>query len=72
MRKNKISVLVFCIAMTLSCSNSEKVTIVQQLPIDSTNDYYQANRAPLIPNPLIKLPIGSIEPAGWLRKKLEL
>ncbi len=31
-----------------------------------------ANRAPLVQSPLVKLPIGSIRPAGWLRTMLEL
>jgi hypothetical protein len=70
--KNKVSVLILVVAIVLSCSDSKDVTVVQQVPVSSTNNYYQGNRAPLIPNPLIKLPIGSIEPAGWLRKKLEL
>ncbi|HMJ66423.1 MAG TPA: beta-L-arabinofuranosidase domain-containing protein, partial [Candidatus Binatia bacterium] len=29
-------------------------------------------REPLLPSPLIKLPIGAIEPRGWLRHQLEL
>ena len=32
---------------------------------------YPANRAPLVPSPLIKLPIGAITPRGWLRRMLE-
>jgi len=36
------------------------------------NDHYVDNRAPLLPSPLVKLPIGAIEPRGWVRTQLEL
>lgn len=36
------------------------------------NLHYVANRAPLLPNPLIKLPIGTVQPGGWIRRMLEL
>ncbi len=45
---------------------------VVELPADGTNEHYVGNRPPLTPNPLIKLPVGAIRPAGWLRRQLEL
>ena len=36
------------------------------------NSPYQGNRDPLLPGSLIKLPVGSIRPEGWLRTQLEL
>ena len=44
----------------------------QGLPTSGANRFYAGNRAPLAPNPLIKLPIGAIRPEGWLRRQLVL
>ena len=42
------------------------------LPSEGQNGYYPGNRDPLLPNPLIKLPLGAVEPTGWLRRMLIL
>lgn len=47
-------------------------TAVDQLPLTGKNTQYVNNRAPLRQNALIKLPVGSIVPEGWLGKYLEL
>ncbi|MCG8308964.1 MAG: glycoside hydrolase family 127 protein [Cytophagales bacterium] len=61
--------------MNLSCSsverNSTDVTIVEVPKTDNQNNHYIGNRAPLQPSPLIKLPIKSIKPQGWLLEYLE-
>ncbi len=41
-------------------------------PIRGDNEFYRGNRAPLTPSPLMKLPIGAIEPRGWIREQLVL
>ena len=33
---------------------------------------YAGNRPPLVPAPMVRLPIGSIRPQGWLKKMLEI
>ncbi len=47
---------------------------VRLLPPDSAqgNAFYHGNRSPLLPSPLVKLPVGAIEPRGWLRTQLQL
>lgn len=48
------------------------VSAVARPNTETGNDHYVSNRPPLVANPLVKLPIGAIEPRGWLRRQLEL
>ncbi len=48
------------------------ISVHSKPPAIGQNAFYAGNREPLLPNPLLKLPIGSITPRGWLRTQLEL
>jgi len=69
---------VFCAAYGLAAGWAPAAELADQCevltipPTEGTNPYYVSNRPPLLPNPLIKLPIGSIRPEGWLRQQLVL
>jgi len=46
--------------------------VVKMPAVEGGNRFYIGNRAPLLESPFMKLPIGAIEPRGWLRKQLLL
>ncbi len=55
----------------LSCqSNEVQLSLVAKPNTESVNSYYISNKAPLVASPLIKLPVGSIKPEGWLNEYL--
>ena len=69
----KIGLLSYFIGICFLCSaQSNAVTTVDQLPIEGKNLNYVNNRLPLKQNVLLKLPVGSIVPQGWLGKYLDL
>jgi hypothetical protein len=61
----KHALLVMLIALSCSCGRS-RATGAER------NTFYVGNREPLLASPFIKLPVGAIEPHGWIRTQLEL
>lgn len=73
MKIKKIGLLVsFVVLWSSSHAQIGSVTGVDQLPMDSKSSNYINNRLPLKQNALIKLPVGSIVPHGWLGQYLTL
>ncbi len=57
------------------CNNPSvinEVQVVSHADLQSQNDHYLSNRQPLQPAHFIKLPLGAIQPEGWILKLLEL
>lgn len=51
---------------------AQTCTFVDRPSITAGQSNYANNRAPLLPNHFIKLPVGQIQLEGWLKKYLEL
>ncbi len=53
-------------------AGADEVSVVPHPPTESRNVHYPGYRAPLVSTPLVELPLGAVQPHGWLRKQLEL
>ncbi|MDQ6902467.1 MAG: glycoside hydrolase family 127 protein [Bacteroidota bacterium] len=64
--------------MGISCfqianaQSAVKATVIQRPSTTVSNSFYTSNQKPLQPLSLIKLPVGTIKPGGWILKYLEL
>ena len=56
-----------------SVSQAQTLTVVDRPAVTlSESPHYLQNAKPLLPNHLLRLPVCSVEPRGWLRTMLEL
>ena len=71
-----ILVFVICSFFMFAGRGEENMTVelssARTPPASVSNKHYISNRPPLVPSPLVKLPIGAIEPKGWLLSQLQL
>jgi len=65
-------VSVALLAVSAAAENPPEISVVQSVPAVAPNRHYPSNRAPLAVSPLVKLPIGSVTPRGWVRDMLRL
>lgn len=72
---NKIQTTLLTLLLTIPFAGiraDETITIVGSPNREATNANYTNFRAPLQQAPLLKLPVGKVQPKGWLRRYLEL
>lgn len=57
---------------TISLAGRPSFHFTNHLPISPANKFYIADRYPLKQNPFARLPVGAVQPQGWLKTQLQL
>lgn len=60
----------FACSVSKNPDNSAKISVVNAPDMNAVNTNYLNNKAPLLQNAFIKLPVGAIAPQGWLKEYL--
>lgn len=72
MKYSILSLLISLIALCSCQPGGTRVEVVERPDMTMSNVNYVNNKAPLLQDAFIKLPVGSIQPGGWVKKYLEL
>lgn len=68
-----VSLLLLCSSVQPGLAQSRiKTEVVSKPETSEVNKFYMNNRAPLLKQPFMKLPVTSFKPGGWLKKALVL
>src|ERR1017187_8860261 len=63
--------VVAAINFQITTTRADTITDVTNIQAGARGTLYIGNRAPLQPSPLMRLPVGSIQPQGWLFTMLQ-
>ncbi len=69
--KQFLSILASAVIIAGCVANPSEISTVSGYPTDTLNANYPVPGAPLQPQALVKLPVGSIAPGGWLKAQLD-